>query len=52
LREPEKEIILLKDFQDMSYKEIAETLDCPVGTVMSRLYSARKALKTKLERYL
>lgn len=48
----EKEIIILKDFQECSYKEIAELLNCPIGTVMSRLYSARKALKTKLEGYL
>ena len=46
----EKEIILLKDFQDFSYKEIADLLQCPLGTVMSRLYTARKALKTELER--
>lgn len=50
LKEPEREIIILKDFQNFSYKEIAEILQCPVGTVMSRLYSARKALKSKLER--
>lgn len=47
-----REIILLKDFQDYSYKEIAELLHCPVGTVMSRLYTARQALKAKLMRYL
>lgn len=52
LRPHEREIILLKDFQDLSYKEIAEVLNCPIGTVMSRLFNARKALKTKLKRYL
>ena len=52
LKPQEREIIILKDFQEMSYKEIAKTLACPVGTVMSRLYSARQALKNKLERYL
>lgn len=51
LKERDKEIIILKDFQDMSYKEIAEVLEIPIGTVMSRLYSARKALKCKLEGY-
>lgn len=52
LKPQEREIIILKDFQEMSYKEIAESLACPLGTVMSRLYSARKTLKSKLKRYL
>ena len=49
LKEHDREIIMMKDFQDLSYKQIAEILDCPMGTVMSRLYNARKALKIKLE---
>ena len=48
LPDQEKEIILLKYFQDLPYKEIAEILNCPIGTVMSRLYYARKKLKEKL----
>jgi len=48
----EREIIILRDFQELSYKEIADALDCPVGTVMSRLFHARKALKDKLEKHL
>lgn len=44
----QREIIVLKDFQDRSYKDIAEILDVPLGTVMSRLYYARQALKVKL----
>ncbi len=51
LKPPDREIIILKDFQEMSYKEIAEILKCPVGTVMSRLYNARKALKELMEGY-
>jgi len=51
LKPHEREIIMLKDFQEMSYKEIAESMDCPIGTVMSRLFTARKALKNKLESY-
>ena len=50
LKPNEKEIIVLKDFQDLSYKEIAEILDIPIGTVMSRLFNARQALKAKIER--
>ncbi len=52
LKPHEKEIIVLKDFEDLSYKEISELLDCPVGTVMSRLYNARQALKEKLKGYI
>ncbi len=50
LKPNEREIIVLKDFQELQYKEIAEMLDIPIGTVMSRLFNARKALKAKLER--
>lgn len=50
LRPAEREIIVLKDFQDYAYKEIAEMLEIPIGTVMSRLFNARKSLKAKLER--
>lgn len=47
---PEKlrEILTLKTFQDCSYAEIAEILDIPIGTVMSRLYTARKQLRELL----
>jgi len=43
-----REIILMKHFHDMSYKEIAAALDIPIGTVMSRLHSARQALRETL----
>lgn len=49
LRPGEREIIVLKDLQHYSYKEIAEILGCPSGTVMSRLYSARQALRRQIE---
>lgn len=52
LKPKDREIIVLKDFQDLSYKEIAEMLQIPIGTVMSRLYYARAALKAQLERML
>jgi RNA polymerase sigma-70 factor (ECF subfamily) len=43
-------VVILADLQEFSYKEIAEVLDIPVGTVMSRLFRGRKALqKTLLE---
>lgn len=50
LRAKEREIIILQHFQDYSYREIADLLGIPIGTVMSRLYSARRALRQELER--
>jgi len=41
-----REILLLAEFEEMSYQEIASTLGVPLGTVMSRLSRARRALKT------
>ncbi len=41
-------VLLLADLHDFSYKEIAEVCECPVGTVMSRLYRARRAMQRKL----
>ncbi len=48
LDEADREIILMKEFQEFSYKDIAESLDIPIGTVMSRLYYARKKLVKRL----
>ena len=42
-------VLVLREYEELSYHEIAETLDIPVGTVMSRLNYARKLLKEKLE---
>jgi RNA polymerase sigma-70 factor (ECF subfamily) len=49
LSEAHKEIIFLKDYQGHSYLEIAEILDIPVGTVMSRLHHARRNLMAALQ---
>ena len=43
--------IVLRELEGLSYKEIAEILDCPVGTVMSRLYRGRKMLERTLLEY-
>lgn len=45
----DREIIVMKDLEGYAYKEIAEMLNIPVGTVMSRLYTARKRFKTYME---
>ncbi|MCB9663485.1 MAG: sigma-70 family RNA polymerase sigma factor [Alphaproteobacteria bacterium] len=48
LPEQQRQIILLREVEGLSYKEIAEVLDVPEGTVMSRLYYARKKLQAEL----
>jgi RNA polymerase sigma-70 factor (ECF subfamily) len=50
LRTEQQEIIILRDFMDLSYTEIAQTLELPAGTVMSRIHRARLALKEAFER--
>jgi RNA polymerase sigma-70 factor, ECF subfamily len=47
-----REALLLCEVEEMSYQEIAETLSIPVGTVMSRLSRARRALRDHLGRKL
>jgi RNA polymerase sigma-70 factor, ECF subfamily len=43
--------VILADLEDFSYKEIAEIMECPAGTVMSRLYRGRKVLQRLLHDY-
>ena len=44
-----REILVLRDYQDLAYAEIAQVLGVPQGTVMSRLHAARRSLRTCLE---
>ena len=44
---PKREILVLRDFHDLSYTEIAHVLEIPIGTVMSRLHAARKKLRAE-----
>jgi RNA polymerase sigma-70 factor, ECF subfamily len=43
-----REVIMLREFEELSYQEIANLLDCPLGTVMSRLARARSKLRVLL----
>jgi len=47
-----REILVLCEVEEMSYQEISEALAIPVGTVMSRLFRARKALRSLLQQKL
>ncbi|ANM29966.1 hypothetical protein ABI59_10880 [Acidobacteria bacterium Mor1] len=49
LADREREVLVLKEFEGLRYREIAELLEIPIGTVMSRLYTARKRLAAVLE---
>jgi RNA polymerase sigma-70 factor (ECF subfamily) len=46
-----REIVVLRDYLDLSYAEIADVLEIAPGTVMSRLHRARMALKEALEQH-
>jgi RNA polymerase sigma-70 factor (ECF subfamily) len=48
LPDASRAVLVLREYEEMSYHQIADTLDIPVGTVMSRLNYARKILKEKL----
>jgi len=43
-----REVVLLADVQEFSYREVAENLKIPIGTVMSRLSRGRKFLRAEL----
>jgi RNA polymerase sigma-70 factor, ECF subfamily len=52
LPEEAREVILLREWEELSYQEIATVLGCPVGTVMSRLARARSKLRNLLSSLL
>lgn len=44
-----REVVIMYEMQDMNYEQIAEKIKCPVGTVRSRLFNARKELSITLK---
>lgn len=51
LRDAFREVVVLADIEGFSYKEIADMLHIPIGTVMSRLHRGRRQLQVKLWEY-
>jgi RNA polymerase sigma-70 factor (ECF subfamily) len=45
-----RQVIVMKEFEEMTFQEISDTLEVPLSTVKSRLYTALKQLRMKLER--
>jgi RNA polymerase sigma-70 factor (ECF subfamily) len=45
-----RQIIVMKEFEEMTFQEISDILELPLSTVKSRLYTALKQLRMKLER--
>jgi RNA polymerase sigma-70 factor (ECF subfamily) len=52
LPEYHRQVILLREVEGLSYEEMAEALDVPKGTIMSRLFHARKKMQTALQGYV
>ena len=52
LETQDREIIILREFEGYSYEQISEMLNLPDGTVMSRLFYARKKLAEKMKRIM
>jgi RNA polymerase sigma-70 factor (ECF subfamily) len=46
-----RQIVVMKEFEELTFKEIADTLDLPLSTVKSRLYTALKQLQMRLQRF-
>ena len=45
-----RQVVVMKEFEDMTFQEISDTLEIPLSTVKSRLYTAFRQLRMKLER--
>ena len=49
LPEPQRTVIVLKEFEELKFREIAEILDCPESTIKSRLYGGLSTMKSVLQ---
>ena len=47
-----REVFILREVENLSYKELSKILQCPEGTIKSRLFRAREEMKKKLTPYL
>jgi RNA polymerase sigma-70 factor (ECF subfamily) len=47
-----REVLVLRELEELSYSEIAEVMSVPIGTVMSRLSRARQAFRTRLQNHM
>ncbi|HIJ84793.1 MAG TPA: sigma-70 family RNA polymerase sigma factor, partial [Magnetococcales bacterium] len=52
LPESMRSVIIMRDVSGHSYEEIAKALDCPIGTVRSRIYRARQQIVEEMQKYL
>jgi RNA polymerase sigma-70 factor (ECF subfamily) len=46
-----REVVVMKEFEELTFQQIADTLDIPLSTVKSRLYTALRQLRLRLEQY-
>lgn len=51
LNESQRAALTLREIEGLSYEEIADILDCKIGTVMSRIFNARKAIQQDMEEF-
>ena len=52
LEEDHRQVIVLREFEEMDYQQIAELIGAPIGTVRSRLFRARAQLRETLDQTL
>ena len=46
-----RQVVLMKEFEELTFREIAEALDLPLSTVKSRLYTAMRQLQMRLHKF-